>query len=131
MRFYAQIFIFMQNYFLKYIIGVKKDPPCDVFGTGNSFSNIKDNSTLVGIVEHGGYNLDALSIFPNPARDLLYFKSELSAQYYVSIYDITGKLILQHTSPEIIDVSKWPNGVYCYKITAQDNCVTGRVVISR
>lgn len=114
-----------------YIIGVKKDPPCDIYGNGNSFSNIKDNSTLVGIIEHSSNNHEALSIFPNPANDMLYFKSETTSPYTVSIYDITGKLIIQQTSPEKIDVSKWPAGVYCYKIKDKENYNCGRLIISR
>ncbi len=77
---------------------------------------------------------------PNPARDLLNLKFELSApgKVNVSTYDIAGRkvhaAVCEGAAGENtlrIPVAEWPRGVYIYRVVCGESCKTGKAVISR
>ena len=57
-----------------------------------------------------------INIFPVPTNDLLYFRG-LSGNEIISIYSITGKLILQNLLyNNHIDVTNFPDGIYIIQV---------------
>ena len=61
-------------------------------------------------------NLDnSLSIYPNPATKVLNINSTLT-NYEVSIFDISGQLVLQNKNSPSLDVSNLPKGMYILKL---------------
>lgn len=72
-----------------------------------------------------------ISIFPNPANDLLFISGEYNYQTSkVTLFDITGKLVLENTieSNGTIDVSKLSSGFYITKLI---DVKTGSVLTSQ
>ncbi len=73
----------------------------------DSIKNFYTNSS-VGI-NNKGYSV--LNIYPNPSNDAIYFnikETELS----VDVYDSFGKLILQSSNNEMLNIENIPNGIY-------------------
>ncbi|KAA5824802.1 T9SS type A sorting domain-containing protein [Algibacter amylolyticus] len=75
-------------------------------------------------IEDGVTNDKAFKIYPNPTKgDVLYVNSLNQLASSVSVYNITGKLVLQ--SNEIIDskinISNLNNGVYVVRIKGDSN----------
>lgn len=75
---------------------------------------------------------DAIKIYPNPTQSELnvaitdYHESELY------LYNTTGKLISQfkaESKTEVIDLSKYPNGVYYLQINLNDKRYTKKIVL--
>lgn len=68
-----------------------------------------------------------LSLYPNPAHDVLNFDlSNYKNLEKIEFYDITGNLILTRETSidqEIIDISKLKNGVYIVKIIGEDTII--------
>ena len=61
-------------------------------------------------------NLDnSLSVYPNPAIKVLNINSTLT-NYEVSIFDISGQLVLQNKNSPSLDISNLPKGLYILKL---------------
>lgn len=91
----------------------------------NYFTNILSATTeMCSIGIHDFENNNEFSIFPNPANDQLRitnYEKSLSGDLGVSIFDISGKLVLTHKpinplTNETIDISNLKSGVYFIKI---------------
>ena len=55
-----------------------------------------------------------LVIYPNPVSDIL--RVEGSVDDYYKVYDVLGRLVLQGTLEDEIDVSKLPSGTYILRV---------------
>jgi extracellular elastinolytic metalloproteinase len=74
------------------------------------------------------------SLAPNPANDQIKFFDKLNEVIAISIYDGTGKLVIQETtnSNTYINISELAAGLYYYKVkTASGYLHTGKLIISR
>ena len=86
-------------------------------------------------MEHGYLeNLDVndIIIFPNPTSSFLAIKSN-NLISPISIYDISGKLVLQNmgNSKEIIlDISNLNSGLYFIKSNSQNSSLIRRFIVS-
>jgi len=78
-------------------------------------------------------------VYPNPASTSLTLTlSKGEGTYSINIYDMLGKLVMQHTySPpsegqgEAIDVSDLSEGVYNICISGNETIINKRVIIVR
>jgi len=80
----------------------------------------------------GNLELNDIIIFPNPTSSFLTIKSN-NLISPISIYDITGKLVLQNTgnSKEIIlDISNLNSGLYFIKSNSQNYSIIRRFIVS-
>ncbi len=91
--------------------------------------NCDDADMIISSVQDLAYF--SLAIYPNPATDLLILQSEegLKSNLTLSLYDSTGKLILQKqvnrgTAVHSIDVSNFENGAYILQLS--DGISVGR-----
>ncbi|MCL2649496.1 MAG: T9SS type A sorting domain-containing protein [Candidatus Azobacteroides sp.] len=86
---------------------------------------------LLGVTAAGGINdvvANQLSIFPNPAKDEIFIKSELPITK-VEIYTLTGRLLLSENNfNEKISVSALPQGVYMVKIYTNEGLAVSKIV---
>jgi uncharacterized protein (TIGR02145 family) len=91
------------------------------FGSGFSVRCIKNiTSSSVDILNNSGDNL----IYPNPARDKLYFKENYLGGYFI-IFDLQGKqLISKSINSADIDISNLNKGIYLIKIFDSDNIIS-------
>ena len=79
-------------------------------------------------------NIDGqISIYPNPAQDLIYIEADGILNYKASLYDAVGNLMLQSTNQPTIDVNTIPEGIYLLQINDLDSnqTVTKSITIGR
>jgi len=74
-----------------------------------------------------------LSIYPNPANDILNFKFEIpvNGNIEIKIFDMMGRIIETHSvtgAPYLIslEVGQLPAGIYYYNINQNDNSLRGK-----
>ncbi len=81
----------------------------------------------------------SVSLFPNPANDIVHVVVELSApqELQFNVFDVTGRLIESHNESSAgsinynLDVTTLASGVYVMEITAGENSVRKRFVITK
>ena len=56
--------------------------------------------------------ITAFTVFPNPARESLYFSTELPEEIEIELFDVTGHLLYKQTGTGPMDVSMFPSGIY-------------------
>lgn len=84
-----------------------------------------DNDTEVLPVKQE-IKIEGLKIYPNPAKDVLYFETKKEGRYTIIIMDIMGKVIYQDEFEldMSLDVSTWNTGLYTIKFQEKN---TGEV----
>ena len=69
-------------------------------------------------------NIDnTISVYPNPSKGQFYLKMNTYVDYLISVYDSNGNLLLSkesNNSNEMIDLSRYSNGVYFMRIIADN-----------
>jgi uncharacterized delta-60 repeat protein len=87
-------------------------------GTDGKFSLARINIPSIVSIKEIDHLFESPFIFPNPANDILYFKSEKQFE----IFDIQGKMLLKPEKPtQSVNVSHLKSGVYLIKF--EDNQV--------
>lgn len=76
------------------------------------------------------FNNKSVSIFPNPAKDVLNFKTD-GKFVDVNVYDVSGRLVLTSLFKKEINVSSLKNGNYFLELKSKDKIITKKFVISR
>lgn len=72
--------------------------------------------TTTNVVDNDETDIYA-KIYPNPARNFIVISSEYSANIkYITIYDSTGKIIIQRSNTLKIDISGLGTGMYFCKV---------------
>ena len=94
-----------------------------VFGTAAEFTGVKNIPA----------SAKGFSVYPNPANDLLFIKSNStspSAKISYSIIDMYGNLISENkiNAAESIDISNLSNGVYFISIRDEGTISTNRFI---
>ena len=77
----------------------------------NSLDWYENEWDLLGLEDN---SINKISIYPNPTKDKLYFKSSIAEDFNISVYDILGKKVLENTVNinKSLDVSQLNNGIY-------------------
>jgi len=65
-------------------------------------------------------NLVDISIFPNPNSGIINISHNLNSDYAVTIYDLTGKQVLQSVIKNQIDISGLSSGLYIVEFKSKD-----------
>ena len=77
-------------------------------------------------------NDNTFSILPNPARDIITFKSELmiDESAKLDIYTVNGQNVISSNvlSGNTIDISQLNSGIYIINIKAKDRIITKKLV---
>jgi len=61
-------------------------------------------------------------VYPNPVSDVLFISSEKITIEYLSVFSISGKLVLeQRNIDNSIDVSALPPGMYFLEVTSEND----------
>lgn len=82
-------------------------------------TNTVVNTTGIAQVE----DLSAISLYPNPVKDKLWFNGQNTFNGQLEIFDLTGKLVSKASAQNFgtasfIDVSLLQNGLYVLKVTS-------------
>jgi len=75
---------------------------------------------------------DGISIFPVPAKDILYIKSNDELIVNAKIYDIHGKLLINETEESNyfkLNLNNLHSGAYIVKIKTEKNTITRKIII--
>nr|WP_321228303.1 T9SS type A sorting domain-containing protein [uncultured Psychroserpens sp.] len=99
-------------------------PTADIGQAANQYvMNIVGNTLSVD-----SFNLDAISVTPNPATDYIAINFPPSiSDYTTELYDITGKLVLKANNEARLDVSQLYAGIYILKISTNDGTISKRI----
>jgi len=84
-----------------------------------------------GINKTSENTLKGISIFPNPAADMIYIKNENLENSVIGIYDLQGKLILETEitgSGQSIDIKFLDKGIYILRIENGGKTESRRIV---
>jgi hypothetical protein len=78
--------------------------------TDSTFINVPVTPTGIGDPD----KVISVSIYPNPAADILYLESPAVLQALIT--DLSGKVLMEARPGKTIDISKLQNGIYLVKI---------------
>ncbi len=95
----------------------------------NTTTRLDGKQTLAG-AERQHVEFSQVTVLPNPATD--YFMITNAANSNVTVYDITGKVVLTKritTANAVINTSNWQPGVYFVRITNAGMDETKRVIV--
>ncbi|MDP9959625.1 M28 family peptidase [Chryseobacterium lathyri] len=77
-------------------------------------------------------SLEAIRIYPNPARDVLNIElSEGHNNFKVEISDMNGRLILNAENEKKINTSNLTNGMYMVTVKSDQNSITKKIIIEK
>lgn len=90
----------------------------------------EDRWNMVGV---GEFTSESVSIFPNPAHEVLWVTTSTSypVESY-TIYDISGRAVIHNnfdSSQKQIDVSKLDTGIYLLELQSHNQKVVKRIVV--
>jgi hypothetical protein len=116
----------------------------DVPPSINSEANVSSDPGQYNIIAYGGYDnkyefdyvngtltvtgptaieqntLKDIIVFPNPCKDIIFIKGEVSGEYTVRVLDITGRLLLERKNENgAIDLSSLQKGIYLLELNKQ------------
>jgi Secretion system C-terminal sorting domain len=99
---------------------------------GGSFSidnvAISGNTTVLSTKQFDG--ISGLSIYPNPAKNILNITSDSFETKTVSIYNVLGKVVLTaNVTNAPLNIANLAKGVYVVKVTEADKTATRKLVI--
>ncbi len=108
--------------------------PSYVLNSENELFEIK--AELDGELTNGTHNVEgyAVSVYPNPARNMLYLDipAELStADLELSVYDITGRVVLESRQAKEVNLSKLSIGVYAYRLRLGQKYYSDKLIIEK
>ena len=90
-----------------------------------------DTTSTVGLIDPKAFD-ESISLYPNPASDVVTIASNKTQIQNVTMYNLLGELIetKNYTSSHTIqfDLQTYPKGVYIAKITGQQSTVARKVV---
>lgn len=70
-----------------------------------------------------------IKVYPNPARDRVTIQSPVELQ--VVMYDLQGRLLLQQSTSDVIDMSRYTTGMYLLQFVDENHQVVGSQKISK
>ncbi len=100
------------------------------YTTSNVMVRMNFDPSLASIDEHEGVNV---SIYPNPANDLINIKSTLS-EGSITIFDMTGKLLINQQisgAMNSINTSELKNGIYNLIISNGEKTSSEKLIIQK
>ena len=103
-------------------------PWTDLITLGLTFDSLamKIEGTLVPL-SVDEYALDTVSIFPNPAKDMITLDLPGTAgDFNTEIYSVLGQLVAKSNNTKQLDVSNLNSGIYLIRIFTENGSVTKR-----
>jgi len=95
-----------------------------------------DDLVITGVLPVEEFSeIDGLSVSPNPSNSVFNFNWKQGTDFSISVFDLTGKLILQqkNNSPAMkrfeLDMSKYSKGIYFAKIKVDDSQSTKKLIL--
>jgi aminopeptidase YwaD len=81
---------------------------------------------------HAEHSLDAVKIYPNPAKDVLHLEIPRNiSNFHVDISDMSGRMILNSENQNTINISGLADGVYMVTVKSYKETVTRKIIIEK
>ena len=109
-----------------YTVTLTATGPC---GTNTSTTTV--NIAATGI---DTYEMDALSVYPNPSNGLFTVKMNATAKTVVEVYNVIGKLVYAtqlNNNTATVDLSNQSAGVYSMKVISENNTAVKQIVLTK
>jgi len=97
----------------------------DQYGNSSSCASNVIVEAGMSLVEN---SLSSISLFPNPSSDLVYIKGHNDINLKVSVFDISGKKILEFDKKNSFDISLFEIGVYFVNISDGIKTVIQKII---
>lgn len=115
-----------------YQVRIVKNDTCIV--DNYSFDFVGSNIIEVNIVGLDEQVIDLIEIYPNPAKNILVIKADKPRMSgYITLYDNTGKLILNNTfqnGHHEMDVSSLSRGIYAIRLVTTEGIFNQKIVVA-
>ncbi len=80
-------------------------------------------------------NIDGISIYPNPTKNIINITSASIKNSEVAIFNMLGEMVYQNNSSTkntiTVDLSNQPNGVYFVKVKTNDKVSTRKIMLTK
>ena len=76
------------------------------------------------------FSSKSVSVFPNPAKDILNFKTDIKFDE-ANVYDASGRLVLTSLFKLEINVSSFKNGNYFLELKSKDKIITKKFIVRK
>lgn len=86
---------------------------------------------LCNVLQTSEFAENNFSIYPNPAQDKFFIRSDFKSDFNLSIYNNIGRLVLSAASTTEINIDNLPNGLYFLKFSSEKNTQTKKLIINR
>ncbi|RMZ50481.1 T9SS C-terminal target domain-containing protein [Flavobacteriaceae bacterium PRS1] len=94
----------------------------------NGLSDVMLQTAKISDLENN--SIDKITIYPNPASDIVHLKGMTDIETEIHIFDIFGKLVYsQNKNNKDIDVSQFNAGIYLLSISSHGQKTTKKLVI--
>jgi len=97
--------------------------------TANGCTSGPSNSIIINTLSINDYSYDQITIYPNPAQDILYIQTNYTILEAL-LYDNLGRLIT-NTNEQQLNLENATNGVYHLIIKLQDKVISLPVMIKK
>ncbi len=89
--------------------------------TFNNTGIIEDVNSIsedcINLLSVGDSYIVNLNVYPNPTKDILNFTYHIDE---IKVYDILGKIVLNKSNSEFINLENLPNGLYLVRISEEE-----------
>lgn len=96
---------------------------------GDYFITARDVTDFEEFLSIGETTAVTIAMFPNPASDQITISTGVNTAMNVSIFEITGKKVIETTTANPIDVSALASGVYVVQVADATSSTTAKLVI--
>ncbi len=101
--------------------------------SGGNFTSTETTTFTNASLSNGGFNLDSISVYPNPTEDILNVSipSQLGSNVSYEIFNYLGQVVKTSESSSSdfsINTSNFSNGVYFIKLNVEDSSKTLRFI---
>lgn len=95
-------------------------------GTFNKF-----NANNCAVLDIDSFKVDAISIYPNPAKNKIHFSNIEAGAAEIRIFNVLGKQVFHQTklSSKTLDISSFKSGIYIVKLAIDGKSKTQKLVI--
>jgi hypothetical protein len=73
--------------------------------------------------------LSNLQLYPNPSNGLFYIKNAGQENIEISVYDITGKLVMQKNVAQSVDIRNFTPGVYVAQLKTEQGTTVRKLIV--
>lgn len=105
-----------------------------VYTEANAVKVYRSQKDVVGIHENKGVNKAVITIYPNPAKDLVYIEASGQMFNEISILNVLGETVLKHTQTTAntsLHVAHLKAGIYFIRVKTGNHFSQHKLVIAR